>query len=110
MISSPSALSSPYSTTHPRVGPLLALFHSAQISSKQLLLNQWKSEPKFLLKEYLPWIPDPLKKSVKEGWPFLNGIGISKVKKVISQHMNSKKSNEGNEGEIDLAGSDYDSE
>ena len=52
--------------------------------SKAALLQQWKRDPKFLLAEFLEWIPEQLHARVAAGWPF---IGDDRKLKGLKQFL-----------------------
>jgi ATP-dependent RNA helicase DHX37/DHR1 len=55
----------------PRLLMIVSSLKRAEIASRRALEAKWKTEPLFLLTEYLYWLPDQaVQGKVQRGWPF----------------------------------------
>ena len=59
----------PWSKLQSRTQTMLVALANSDACSKQRLLEIWEENPKFLLKEFLEWLPADSTFAVEIGWP-----------------------------------------
>ncbi|KAH9497636.1 ATP-dependent RNA helicase dhx37 [Dermatophagoides farinae] len=69
MSSPPILFVKSWAMVQPKVDNVIKCLINNRIDCKHALLNKWKINPKFLLKEYLEWINDGHKVDVRKCWP-----------------------------------------
>ncbi|RZF33162.1 hypothetical protein LSTR_LSTR004848 [Laodelphax striatellus] len=84
LLSTPQTMVKSWANVVPRTQVLLKALADEQISSKKDLMVQWANNSKYLLKEYLLWIPEAGHDEVTLLWPPVDSeelLGISKIAK-----------------------------
>ncbi|CAG7828649.1 unnamed protein product [Allacma fusca] len=69
LLSLPKTMTKSWAKLQPRTQSLLEQLVSAEVDSKPKLSAQWEKNPKYLLKEYLEWVPERLHRQIKSSWP-----------------------------------------
>ncbi|XP_054166972.1 probable ATP-dependent RNA helicase DHX37 [Oppia nitens] len=69
LLSSPIILVKSWANLQPRTERLLNALISQKIDSKNSLVNKWKSDPKYLLKQYIDWLPQSYHQTIRTQWP-----------------------------------------
>jgi len=59
----------PWAKLQSRTEPLLKALVTEGVDSKELLEETWKSNNKYLLSEYILWLPQELHYEVNSSWP-----------------------------------------
>ncbi|KAJ3412759.1 ATP-dependent RNA helicase dhx37 [Chytridiales sp. JEL 0842] len=65
----PSIVTKSWAKVQPKVSGFLGALLAADVITRQALLRRWYTEPMFLLKEYLAWVPSTLHPVVQSIWP-----------------------------------------
>ena len=69
LLSKPVVMIKPWSKLQSRTQTMLVALANSDACSKQRLLEIWEENPKFLLKEFLEWLPADSTFAVEIGWP-----------------------------------------
>ena len=82
MVTKPNTLTKSWGKTQTKVVNLLLALSKAGIATREKLVSHWKTNPSFLLQEYLPWIPADFHACLKKHWPPIEVLGSSAKGKV----------------------------
>uniref|UniRef100_T1J6J7 RNA helicase n=1 Tax=Strigamia maritima TaxID=126957 RepID=T1J6J7_STRMM len=69
LLSSPITMVKSWAKLQPRTESLLKCLLAKNVDSKQTLIARWKDDDKYLLQQYLEWLPAALHNEVKTIWP-----------------------------------------
>lgn len=69
LLSSPSTMLKTWARLQPRTEMLLKALVAEKADCRDALLAVWKRNPKYLLPEYLQWLPQAMHPDVEKAWP-----------------------------------------
>ncbi|ESO08407.1 hypothetical protein HELRODRAFT_74874, partial [Helobdella robusta] len=69
LLTPPSIVVKPWAHLSSRISNLLQALRDKNVHNRKALLDEWKKDPKFLLKEYSAWLPDSQHAVVASIWP-----------------------------------------
>ncbi|KAK4878089.1 hypothetical protein RN001_010595 [Aquatica leii] len=72
LLNSPSAMIKTWARLQPRTGNLLRALLENEVLSKHSLIEAFRTNPKYLLKEYLSWLPESAHADATMIWPPLD--------------------------------------
>jgi hypothetical protein len=62
-------LTKSWAKTQTKIIQMLNALSSNQVYNRKSILELWKVNPKFLLKEYILWLPEELHATITKHWP-----------------------------------------
>ncbi|KAI1292042.1 putative ATP-dependent RNA helicase kurz [Halotydeus destructor] len=68
LLTSPSILNKPWAKLQPRTSTFVNALAIEDVDSMCKLRSQWAKHPKYLLKEYLDWVPSDMHRTIETDW------------------------------------------
>ncbi|CAG2181539.1 unnamed protein product, partial [Oppiella nova] len=77
LLSSPVIMTKSWASLQPRSERFLKSIISQNIDNRKSLLNKWKSDANYLLKEYTEWLPQSYHQEVRTRWSTIGADSIT---------------------------------